>query len=98
MEMINHSVFFKLIHPAGSEKEQRFLKNAKVLASIPTVKNFNCLQEVSDQNDFAFGLSMQFENESDYEIYKQHSLHTEFVEKYWINEVENFMEVDTISI
>lgn len=92
--MIIHSVIFKLKHPKGSKEESQFLENAKKLVSIPGVQNFQCLKQVSTKNKFEFGLSMQFENEELYQQYNNHPDHVYFVQQYWLNEVEDFMEID----
>jgi len=92
--MIRHTVVFKLKHPAGSEPELDFLRSAQKLLEIPTVKNFECLRQISKKNSYDFGLSMEFESSDDYEIYNTHPLHVEFVQTRWIPEVTDFMEID----
>ena len=85
---------FRLKHEKGSEHEKTFLKLAKQLSSISTVKNFECLKQVSPKNNFDFGLSMEFDNQADYNFYSNHPEHTEFVQKHWILEVDDFLEID----
>ena len=92
--MIRHTVVFKLKHAAGSEAELDFLRSARKLATIPVVKNFECLRQVSEKNRYEFGLSMEFTSEDDYQIYNAHSDHTNFVQTRWIPEVTDFMELD----
>ena len=92
--MIRHTVVFKLKHPAGSESETDFLRAAQRLAEISTVKNFECLRQVSKKNDYDFGLSMEFDSQDDYETYNTNPYHVEFVETRWVPEVEAFMEID----
>ncbi len=92
--MIRHTVAFKLKHPAGSQPELYFLRSAQKLWEIPTVKNFECLRQISEKNSYDFGLSMEFESSDDYEIYNRHPLHVEFVQTRWIPEVTDFMEID----
>ena len=65
--MIRHTVAFKLKHSSGSESEDSFLKAAQVLTSIPTVRNFEWLRQVSQKNKFEFGFSMEFASQRDYE-------------------------------
>jgi hypothetical protein len=92
--MIRHTVVFKLNHPAGSQAELDFLRTARKLSEISTVKNFECLRQISEKNNYDFGLSMEFDSSTDYETYNTHPLHVEFVQTRWIPEVTDFMEID----
>jgi hypothetical protein len=92
--MIRHTVIFKLKHTAGSRSELDFLQAARKLADIPTVKNFECLRQISDKNSYEFGLSMEFTSTEDYQVYNAHPDHVKFVETRWIPEVADFMEID----
>lgn len=92
--MIQHTVVFRLKHPAGSNEEKVFLAAAGELAGIPVVQNFKCLRQVSAKNKFTFGLSMEFSNEEDYATYNSYPLHVDFVQTRWFPEVEDFLEID----
>jgi Stress responsive A/B Barrel Domain len=92
--MIRHTVTFKLKHPTGSVAEASFLKAAKALTTIPTVRNFEWLRQVSPKNEFKFGFSMEFFSQQDYEAYNVHPEHVRFVEERWKQEVEDFLEID----
>jgi hypothetical protein len=92
--MIRHTVVFKLKHVAGSQEEADFLRAAAKLAEIPTVKNFECLRQVSQKNPYQWGLSMEFDDQADYQTYNEHPDHVAFVEGRWTNEVTDFMEID----
>ena len=92
--MIRHTVVFKLKHPAGSQAEIDFLQTAQKLADIPTVKNFECLRQVSKKNIYEFGLSMEFASSEDYQTYNDHPDHVHLVQTRWIPEVTDFMEID----
>jgi hypothetical protein len=94
--VIRHTVAFRLKHPQSSEFEFSFLKAALMLASIPTVRNFECLRQVSAKNDFEFGLSMEFDSNEDYEAYNIHPDHVSFVETRWKPEVAEFLEIDYV--
>lgn len=94
--MIRHTVAFKLKHPTGSIAETSFLKAAKVLTAIPTVRNFEWLRQVSPKNKFEFGFSMEFSSQQDYEAYNVHQEHVRFVEERWKHEVEDFLEIDYV--
>ncbi len=92
--MIRHTVVFKLKHASGSEMESSFLVAAQALASVPTVRNFECLRQTSPKNSFDFGLSMEFESAQTYEDYNVHPDHVSFVETRWKKEVVDFLEID----
>lgn len=92
--MIRHTVVFKLKHAAGSQAELDFLRAAAKLADIPTVRNFECLRQVSQKNIFDYGLSMEFASPQDYQSYNTHPEHVNFVQTRWIPEVTDFMEID----
>jgi stress responsive alpha/beta barrel protein len=94
--MIRHTVAFKLKHPSNSEAEASFLKAARGLTSIPTVRNFEWLRQVSPKNKFDFGFSMEFASEQDYEAYNAHPEHVRFVETRWRPEVADFLEIDYV--
>ena len=94
--MIRHTVAFKLKHPAGSELERAFLTAAQVLSAIPTVRKFERLRHVGKKNAFAFGLSMEFASQQDYDAYNVHPDHIHFVEARWKPEVLDFIELDYV--
>ena len=94
--MIRHTVAFKLKHSSGSEPEDSFLRAAQVLTSIPTVRNFEWLRQVSQKNKFEFGFSMEFASQRDYEVYNNHPEHVRVVETRWKPEVADFLEIDYV--
>jgi len=94
--MIRHTVVFKLKHPEGSQQELDFLRSARKLSEISTAKNFECLRQISEKNDYDFGLSMEFDSAADYEVYNTHPAHVEFVQTRWVPEVIDFMEIDYV--
>jgi len=91
---IRHTVSFRLRHPAGSDAERDFFEAAGKLGEIPGVEAFDILAEVSPKNQFRFGISMEFEDAAAYEAYNQHPAHVRFVSERWMNEVEEFLEID----
>ena len=92
--MIRHTVVFRLKHQAGSEEERAFLDAAMVLKDIPGVQKFEQLRQVSPKNDYTFGFSMEFADETAYQGYNDHPDHVAFVQNRWIPEVAAFMEID----
>jgi len=96
--MIRHSVIFTLKHPAGSDQELAFLRDAKILADIPGVEKFERLRQVSAKNDYAFGFSMEFADQATYSAYDSHPYHVAFVRDRWVPEVEKFLEIDYVPV
>lgn len=92
--MIRHTVAFRLKHSAGSAEEASFLKDALVLKKIPSVRNFEQLRQTSPKNDFTFGFSMEFDDQSGYDAYNVHPDHVAFVRDRWVPEVAAFLEID----
>ncbi|MGY5805900.1 Dabb family protein [Rhizobium hainanense] len=92
--MIRHTVAFRLKHEAGSAEEASFLKDALVLEKIPSVRNFEQLRQTSPKNDFTFGFSMEFDDQSGYDAYNVHPDHVAFVRDRWLPEVVAFLEID----
>ena len=91
---IRHTVAFKLKHPKGSAEEQDFFKALMKLAVIPGVEKFECMKQISRKNDYDYGLSMEFANQQAYDQYNDNPEHVAFVQKRWLKEVENFLEID----
>jgi hypothetical protein len=97
--MIRHTVVFSLKHSQGSAEEKKFLDDALVLlTSIPTVRNFERLKQVSRKNGYKFGFSMEFDDQAAYDTYNDHPTHTAFVGDRWEKEVSEFMEIDYVKI
>jgi hypothetical protein len=96
--MIRHTVVFKLKHPEGSVEEKKFLEDARVLESIPTVQKFERLRQVSAKNGFKFGFSMEFADQVAYDTYDKHPTHVAFVRDRWKAEVADFMEIDYVRL
>ena len=92
--MIRHTVTFKLKYQNGSLEENEFLEQARKLSSLPTVSKFECLKEISQNNDYDFGLSMEFDDMDAYEAYNNHPMHVSFVQDYWIPQVVGYIELD----
>jgi len=95
--MIKHTVFFKLKHAPGSRPEARFIALALGLSRITEVRNLECVRQVGKKVDFAWGLLMDFESQTDYERYDKHPDHLKFVAEIWLPEVESFIELDYVA-
>jgi quinol monooxygenase YgiN len=91
---IRHTVVFTLKHPEGSEEERRFLEKAESLAAIPGVEAYELMNEISPKNDYRYGISMEFSDQAAYDGYNQHPDHVAFVQERWLEEVDDFLELD----
>jgi len=94
---IRHTVSFSLKHDSGSAGEQEFLAAATRLREIPGVEAFEIVREVSPKNDFRVGISMEFADQAAYDSYNAHPEHRSFVEKRWLQEVSDFLEIDYVA-
>ena len=93
--MVRHTVVFALKHAHGSLMERGFLRDAKVaLETIPGVKKFEQLRQVSPKNPYRFGFSMEFADKAAYDAYDRHPRHVAFVQDRWNREVDSFLEID----
>lgn len=94
-ERIRHMVIFCLKHEQDSTETEKFLLDGKaILSSIPTVENFEVLNQISPKNDYNFGFSMEFSDRDAYDSYSAHPDHEAFVEQRWKVEVTSFLEID----
>jgi hypothetical protein len=93
--VIRHTVVFTLKHAHGSLQEKAFLRDARTaLESIPGVKAFEQLRQISKKNDYQFGFSMEFADQAAYDGYNNHPRHVAFVRDRWEREVAKFLEID----
>lgn len=96
--MIRHTVVFSLKHAPGSADETAFLDAAKVLADISSVRKFEQLRQVSAKCDYAFGFSMEFDDQAGYAAYDGDPRHVAFVRDRWQSEVTAFQEIDYVPL
>ncbi|MNO24655.1 Stress responsive A/B Barrel Domain protein [compost metagenome] len=95
MGTIRHMAIFTLKHTEGSAEIEHFLNDGeKILSSIPVVKNFEVLRQVSAKCNFDYGFSMEFQNQEAYDAYNAHPEHQRFVRERWETEVAGFQEID----
>lgn len=92
--IIRHTVAFKLKHPKGSMQENEFFDASAKLSTIPSLRNFKIFRETSPKNEYEYFFYMEFESLVDYEAYNTHPEHVEYVEKYWVKDVDKFIEID----
>ncbi|GAA4686352.1 Dabb family protein [Frondihabitans cladoniiphilus] len=93
--MIQHTVCFTLVHPAGSDAETDFLRTAAaVLPGVPGVDAFRIARQVGSQSELQWQFSMDFPDRATYAAYDAHPDHRRFVESRWVSDVQAFTEFD----
>ena len=97
--MIQHTVAFRLVHPAGSAEEAEFLDTARrTLTAIPGVRDFTVSRQVSAKSPLTFQFSMVFDDDAAYAAYDAHPDHRGFVADRWVPEVAEFQELDLVAL
>jgi hypothetical protein len=94
---IRHTVVFALPHGDRSPEETSFLTALTALGSIDGVEAFEVVREVSAKNDYRWGVSMEFADQSAYDAYNVDPRHVSFVRDRWVPEVTEFLEVDFVA-
>ncbi len=94
-EKIKLLVMFCLKHDKGSIEEKKFLQDSEsILGSIPGVKNFEVLRQISSDIDYDFGIAVEFDNKVAYEKFNTYSTHVKYGEQRWTKEVVRFMKME----
>ncbi len=94
--MIRHSVILKLKADISPADKQAFFDAVDKLAIIPDVQKFEVLKQISSKNKFEYGISMEFENQEQYDFYSNHAKHQAFIQNFWMKSVEDFLEIDYV--
>jgi heme-degrading monooxygenase HmoA len=92
--MVRHTVIFTFKKGADSDSQKEFFIAAQKLSAIPGVKKFELLKQTSKKNKFDFGISMEFDDYSQYDQYNNHKDHLLFIQQYWLKDVDDFLETD----
>lgn len=92
--MVKHGVIFRFNNSADQAEKEIFLQAADDLKKIPGVRNLEVLRQVSKKNNFEYGIFMEFSTETAYQSYNEHPLHQQFITKYWIPNIQEFLEID----
>ena len=92
--MIRHSVILKLKSDINSADKQAFFDAVDKLAVIQDVQKFEVLRQISPKNKFEYGISMEFDNQEQYDSYSNHPERVAFIQDFWMKNVEDFLEID----
>jgi hypothetical protein len=94
---IRHMAIFTLKYAADDARTEAFLKDGEtILTSIPVVKNFEVLRQVSSKCEYDFGFCMEFDDQAAYDTYNVHPIHQAFVKERWETELLKFQEIDFV--
>jgi len=91
-ERIIHTVIFSLKKEV--DPFDFLQRSKKLLGSISITEKFMIFKQSSKKNKFEFGFYMEFKNQKAYEEYNNHPEHVKYVKNIWLNEVEDFLEID----
>ena len=92
--MIRHSVILKFKDEISAADKRAFFAASRELANIQNVQKFEMLTQTSPKNKFEYGISMEFDNQEQYEIYNNHPDHQYFIQNFWIKYIADFLEID----
>jgi hypothetical protein len=96
---IVHTVMFSLKHEIDAPETMKFLLDGqRILTAIPSVQNFQVMRQVSKKNEFDFFFSMEFADQTAYQLYNDHPDHVKFVKERWEKEVVKFLEADFVKL
>jgi hypothetical protein len=97
VDMITHTVTFRLTHDRGSAAERDFLDTARrELSAIGGVREFTINDQVGAKSDLTLQFSMVFADQAAYDAYNAHPAHVAFVNGRWLPEVAEFQEFDYV--
>jgi hypothetical protein len=92
---IKHMVVFNLHAGKNTPEAEQFLRgSAQELAAIPGVEQFEVFRQVSAKTDYDYGFSMVFADQTAYDDYNVHPVHSYYVTERWVKEVSRFQEID----
>ncbi|MDO3408700.1 Dabb family protein [Saccharibacillus sp. CPCC 101409] len=98
MSSIQHMVTFSLHAGKDNEEAERFLRSSlEELSAIPGVQQFQVFRQVSAKNEYDYGFSMVFADQSAYDAYNNHPVHVNYVRETWDTRVRAFQEIDLIA-
>lgn len=92
--MIRHSVILILKPELDNNQKIAFFEAVNTLKTILGVQKFEVLKQISSKNKFEYGISMEFDTQTDYDDYSVHPKHVAFIQNFWIKSVEDFLEID----
>jgi hypothetical protein len=93
---IRHAGILKFKSTVSEQTKWNFFLELKALAEIPGVQDLEISKQISAKNRFEYAFSMVFDSQAIYDAYSNHPQHDAFVQTWWIPNVEDFMEIDTV--
>jgi len=96
--IIRHAGLLTFKSTVSEQVKIDFFLALKALEEIPGVQQMEISKQISTKNPFEYAFSMVFDSQTIYDAYTNHPQHDAFVQTWWIPNVEDFMEIDTVTI
>ena len=94
MKKIHHVLIFNFKSEISDNDKQDFLKQMKTLKAISGVSNFEISLQIHTNTKFTHILSMDFDSDKSYQAYVKDPLNRDFVNKYWLVMVDDYLVID----
>jgi len=91
---MQHMAVFNLRHAPGSQEESDFLRSIDYLSTLAGVKNYKVWRQTGAQADYAFAISMEFENTIAFRSYMMSEDHLSFAYDKWYPHIRNSMDIN----
>lgn len=93
--MLVHVVLFNFKPDLYEDRKTEILQLSRTkLAALPGVKNLLVGKSIKSENEFAYALSMYFEDEQALDTYRNHPDHVHFRDVTFFPFLENFKGLD----
>jgi hypothetical protein len=91
---VQHIAVFNLRHASGSDEESEFLRSIDYLGTLDGVKNYKVWRQTGAQADYAFAISMEFDDATSFKSYMMSEDHLNFAYDKWYPHVRNSMDIN----
>lgn len=94
MKQIHHVLIFNFKNEISETDQQSFLEGMKTLETISGISNFEISKQIHANTKFKYILAMDFDSDESYQAYIQHPQNREFVKKFWLVMVDDYLVID----
>jgi Stress responsive A/B Barrel Domain len=91
---MQHIAVFNLRHAPGSDEETAFLESIEYLATLEGVQDYKVCRQTGAHADYAFAISMRFENFDAFRAYMMSEDHLNFAYDKWYPHVRNSIDIN----
>lgn len=95
---IRHAGLLTFKSTVSEQVKIDFFLALKALGGIPGVQQLEISRQISSKNPFEYAFTMVFDSQTIYDAYSNHPEHDAFVQNWWIPNVEDFLEIDTVTM